>query len=259
MKIYLTGDTHGNDVSKLNSKFFPIGDTLNKNDYVIILGDFGCPWFDLIDNKIENISKPDSEILNFYNNKPWTTLFIPGNHENYNNLKLYPEVILDSICIENGPKVKKISESIYMLQNGFYQFNKKLVYCYGGATSIDKQYRIKDISWWEEEVPNVSDMNKCYLDFINFNKIPNYIFSHTTNSIIIETLIDQKILINFGDNKIKDPVTEYLDNILKYIKNNDKNDIYEMNFCGHFHVDKYLKDHKTLIFYQQILELNVDN
>jgi len=40
MAVYVTGDTHGHwDIKKLNSKNFPEGNSLTKNDYVIILGD----------------------------------------------------------------------------------------------------------------------------------------------------------------------------------------------------------------------------
>ena len=43
--IYITGDTHGNWKSRLHHDVFPEGDTLSKNDYVIICGDFGL-WHD---------------------------------------------------------------------------------------------------------------------------------------------------------------------------------------------------------------------
>lgn len=43
--VYITGDTHGcsKDISKLNNKCFVEGKTLSKEDYIIILGDFGLP------------------------------------------------------------------------------------------------------------------------------------------------------------------------------------------------------------------------
>ena len=44
-RIFLTGDTHiPIDISKLNSKNFPEGKNLTKDDYVIVLGDFGLLW-----------------------------------------------------------------------------------------------------------------------------------------------------------------------------------------------------------------------
>ena len=48
--IYITGDTHGNWKSRLHHDVFPEGDTLSKNDYVIICGDFGL-WHDTEDER----------------------------------------------------------------------------------------------------------------------------------------------------------------------------------------------------------------
>ena len=43
--IYLTGDTHiPIDISKLNTKNFPEQKNLTRNDYIIIIGDFGLYW-----------------------------------------------------------------------------------------------------------------------------------------------------------------------------------------------------------------------
>ncbi len=41
--IYITGDTHG-DVRRLNSTSFFEQKEMTKDDYVIILGDFGLVW-----------------------------------------------------------------------------------------------------------------------------------------------------------------------------------------------------------------------
>ncbi len=43
--IYITGDVHiPVDIKKLSTKNFPKQKELTKNDYVIILGDFGGVW-----------------------------------------------------------------------------------------------------------------------------------------------------------------------------------------------------------------------
>ena len=45
-RIFITGDTHGeNDIGKLNTRLFPIQKQLTKDDYVIIVGDFGACWY----------------------------------------------------------------------------------------------------------------------------------------------------------------------------------------------------------------------
>ena len=72
--IYITGDTHGEiDIGKLSSKNFPQGNSLTKDDYIIILGDFGFIWKNESD-------KTEEYWMKWFKNKPWTTLFIDGNH-----------------------------------------------------------------------------------------------------------------------------------------------------------------------------------
>jgi hypothetical protein len=62
--IFITGDTHGSiDIDKLNSKNFPSGKFLTKNDYVIILGDFGFIWKNEPD-------KTEKYWMNWFKNKP---------------------------------------------------------------------------------------------------------------------------------------------------------------------------------------------
>lgn len=71
-RIFITGDVHcPYDIYKLNSKHFPLGKTLTKNDYVIICGDAGFVW---------SGNKEDEWWIKWISEKPWTTLFVDGNH-----------------------------------------------------------------------------------------------------------------------------------------------------------------------------------
>ena len=53
-------------------------------DYVVLLGDVGLVW----DYKGE--SKTEKWWLDWLEDKSFTTLFIDGNHENFNRLNAYP-------------------------------------------------------------------------------------------------------------------------------------------------------------------------
>ena len=100
--IYITGDTHS-DVSRFSTTEFPEQMLMSKNDYVIVCGDFGLVW---------NGSKRENYWLDWLENKPFTTLFVSGNHENFDMLKTYP------VEEWHGGKVQFIRPSIIHLMRG---------------------------------------------------------------------------------------------------------------------------------------------
>ena len=74
--IYITGDCHCN-FERFNTENFPEQKEMSKDDYVIICGDFGLVW----DNGGEDIWW-----RKWLEQKPFTTLFVDGNHENFDLL-----------------------------------------------------------------------------------------------------------------------------------------------------------------------------
>ncbi|WP_368041519.1 metallophosphoesterase family protein [Bittarella massiliensis (ex Durand et al. 2017)] len=74
--IFITGDTHG-DFTRFSSENFPEQKRMNKEDFVIICGDFGGLW---------DGTRKEHYWLDWLENKPFTTLFVSGNHENYDLL-----------------------------------------------------------------------------------------------------------------------------------------------------------------------------
>ena len=82
MAIYITGDTHG-DFQRFGSKYFPQQKEMSRGDYVVIAGDFGGLW---------DGSQKDQYWLDWLNKKPFTTLFVDGNHENFDRLYNYPVI-----------------------------------------------------------------------------------------------------------------------------------------------------------------------
>ena len=85
MAIYITGDIHGNPVRLGVNSFYEQKefDKDNKDEnIVIILGDFGLVW-----NK-DGEDKNEKYWLDWLEGKPFTTVFVDGNHENFK--RLYP-------------------------------------------------------------------------------------------------------------------------------------------------------------------------
>lgn len=172
--IYVTGDTHGSlDIHKLNTKNF-IQKNMTKEDYVVILGDFGLVW----DN-----SKGDKYWLDWLNKKNFTTLFVDGNHENFDLLNEY------RVEIWCGGKVQKLRDSVIHLMRGqVFSIAGNKVFTMGGGTSVDQKYRIKGESWWEEELPNYEEMMEGLENLAINNWKVDYIFTHAAPNRIMESM-----------------------------------------------------------------------
>ena len=144
--IYVTGDTHAHiDIQKLNTKRFPEQKNLTKDDYLIVCGDFGLVWDESPEERYWRL---------WLDKKNFTVLWVDGNHENFELLKEFP------VINKFGGKVQKISDSIFHLMRGeIYTIEGKTLFCMGGASSIDKELRVPNKSWWEEEIPSSSELN----------------------------------------------------------------------------------------------------
>ena len=70
--IYITGDIHG-DPFRLSTDVFPEQKEMTKDDYVIICGDFGVIWQ-------QKKNKLEEKLLDWLEERPFTTLFVDGNH-----------------------------------------------------------------------------------------------------------------------------------------------------------------------------------
>ena len=101
--IYITGDIHREqDIHKINPREFTVGNSLTENDYVIICGDFGCVW---------DGSTGDNFWLKWLDSLPWNTLFIDGNHENFDVLNTYP------VEEYKGGKVHRIRSKVFHINS----------------------------------------------------------------------------------------------------------------------------------------------
>ena len=74
--VYITGDTHA-VFNRFSTKNFPEQKEMTKDDFVIVCGDFGGIWYD---NEYER------HWLKWLSEKPFTILYVDGNHENFDRL-----------------------------------------------------------------------------------------------------------------------------------------------------------------------------
>lgn len=122
MAVFITGDIHA-DPFRLSSSNFPIGKHLTREDYVIICGDFGCVW---------SLDSRDDINLNWLAKKPFTVLFVDGNHENFDKLYQYPEKDW------HGGRVHELRPNVLHLMRGYvFDIQGHSFFCMGGAMSHD--------------------------------------------------------------------------------------------------------------------------
>ena len=219
--VFITGDTHGSiDIRKLTSEKFPSGNKLTRSDYLIICGDFGLLWDD---------SNEEHYWLKWLDRKPWTTLWIDGNHENYDMIKDYP------IEEWNGAEVQKITNNIiHICRGNAFQLDGINFFFFGGAESHDKEYRELGKSIWEEELPTEEEIQKGREVLEKINYKTDIVITHSMPSDIQNDIFFNK---NYNINILTD-FFEEIDGKLEY----------KMWFSGHYHLSMKHDDKHFLIF-----------
>lgn len=251
MSIWITGDTHGN-IRKFSMDIFPEQKGMTKDDYVIVCGDFGLVW----DYKGEN--KAEKNWLDWLENKPFTTLFVDGNHENFDRLYSYP------VEEWHGGKVHKIRPSVIHLMRGeVFEIDGKKIWAFGGASSHDigdgildpienkekikkwnkqpyRMFRVNHQSWWKEELPSNEEMNNGLRNLLEHDDDVDFIVTHCA---------PQQVASLFSHGLYKpDILTSYFAAIAEDTK-------YTKWFFGHYHDDRQIMG-KFIMLYEQIIRIN---
>lgn len=231
MAIYVTGDTHGHlGISKLNIENFPEQRNLTKKDYVIICGDFGLLW---------NSSKEELYWRDWLEKRNFTTLFVDGNHENFDMLNELEEIDW------NGGKVGYVSESILHLKRGqIFNIDGMSFFVMGGASSIDKFRRCAGIDWWAEEEPNARELE---LGLNNLSQINNKVDVILTHTIPSRYMPELKFYSDYSS------INYYFDHI-------DDTVDYNRWYSGHMHLDMNLiSNNKLYLMYNKIKQVTKED
>lgn len=232
-RFILTGDIHGShSIRKLSSKNFHYNDItppLTKNDYLIITGDFGLIFFP----EGSQYDKEDKYWLRWLEEKPWTTLFVDGNHESFPRLNLYPEEMW------NGGRVHRISDSIFHLMRGqVFTIDDKKFFVVGGGRSHDIEFRTKDVDWWEQEIPSKEERDEAVRNLEKHDWKVDYVITHDAPTSIANRLID-------SPDRKPDEFTDWLEKIANNLEFNQW-------FFGHHHKDEELMDGMFQAMYHDI-------
>ena len=243
MAIYVCGDTHGpTDIGKLTEENWPEQMSLTKDDFLIILGDFGLIWGDK-----ETLFEIDW--LDYLESRPYTTLFVDGNHENFDRLYKFPRV-----KFRNG-YAHQIRSNVYHLMRGYvFDLQGHSFFAFGGAKTRDIQdgiirpkdfrslddakfvyawgkiqglrQRIEGVHWWKQEMPSIAERNRGIKNLEKVNFEVDYVITHCLPFKISSQL--------YPDDD--DIATLYFDSLLaKGLK-------FKEWHCGHYHRTTTLED-----------------
>ena len=251
MACWVTGDIHG-DPRRFSVDSFPEQKEMTRDDFVIILGDFGLVWSN---------SKDEKYWLDWLNDKPFTTLFVDGNHEGFDLLYTYP--IVDF----HGGKAHKIRDNVYHLMRGYvFDICDKKFFAFGGARSHDisdgildpmafdnteefkklyhsfqkhgKMFRVKGFSWWEQEMPNDEELERGRQSLKAVNNEVDFVISHCAPQEV-------QAVMGFTDcDKLTWYFNELLWDGLKFTK----------WFFAHYHVSQQIMG-KFICIYEQIIQI----
>lgn len=245
--IFATGDTHGNFL-RFSTEHFSEQKQMSRDDYVIICGDFGGVW---------NDSAEERYWLDWLDKKPFTTLWVDGNHENYDMLK--------EISVEewHGGKVQRIRPNILHLMRGqLYDIDGYTFFTMGGARSHDikdgilgpespdfktslrlmkarnASFRILHQTWWPEELPSDEEYQTAREALERVNWEVDYVITHCGPTEIAKRIVPESE---------PDHLTDFLDLINKRLK-------FHYWLFGHYHGNQVIDD-KYVLLWEQIVQV----
>jgi len=237
MTVWLTGDTHNaaynrtrlglaHDMSKLGSHRWPIGKTLTAQDVLIICGDtFGVDPLN------------ERYWLDWLSNRPWTTLFVEGNHDNHAVLAGLPSV--DRF----GGQVGQLADHVFHLRRGHvYVVDGLKVLAFGGARSVDKDQRFHGQNWWPEEEPTQREVYDAFDRLAEHGNQVDFVVTHAAPG----SQLAQVDIQEHADAKLRDSTCDALQTFWDELT-------FRHWYCGHYHIDQDLDQISFL--YQRVLQV----
>jgi hypothetical protein len=249
--IYVTGDTHG-DFARFSKKKMRIkGMDLTDKDYMIVCGDLGLCWAK---------DKTFEYNCRIFEQKEHTTLWVQGNHENYDLIEEFP------LEEWHGGKVRHIvRDKVILLERGqVFAIDGKTFFTFGGASSHDVQggildrddcdfdyerrkaidsdlpFRIVHESWRPQELPNEEEMEEGRRNLAKGNYKVDYVITHCCASNLQASLENGPYHIYK-----EDILTDYLQELEEKLE-------YRHWYFGHYHCDRRIDDRHTLLYFSMV-------
>ena len=249
MSIYITGDTHGG-FQRFTTKNFPQLKGMGRDDYIIICGDFGGVWAG---------EQADGPTLDWLDAKPFTTLFVDGNHENFDLLNACPEQEW------HGGRVHQVRPHVLHLMRGqVFEFGGLTWFTMGGAASHDIQdgildpkapdfereywfkrrtrqmFRVKGVSWWPQEMPCEGEYAEAEANLERAGWSVDCVLTHCAPTSVTRAL---------APDYQPDKLTDFLESIKDRCR-------FSRWFAGHYHTNQVI-DERFVIQWEQITKVEL--
>ena len=233
--IYLTGDTHcGADMDKLDTI------RLTSSDKLIIAGDFGLPFLPSDITEYEASNGEDGEYSNwikYLREKPYTVLFIDGNHDNHDWWSEQEVSEMFGGKVQVHPHAPNV---IHLMRGEVYTIEDRKIFTFGGAASTDRGWRIEGVSWWSKEEASDDEIENALENLARHDNKVDLIVTHTLPKSIIAQ-------IPMFSRKLSPCRTaDFLDEVLRRVN-------YKKWYCGHFHTDMDIPEQRVKVLYNDVV------
>lgn len=199
---------------------------LTKNDFVIVCGDLVMIDVDP-DTRAANIEKLEA--------KPYTTLFVDGNHEEFDVLESYP------VEQWHGGNVHRISPSVLHLMRGqVFELEGKTFFAMGEAPTFHKARLMGLIDGPDPGVPTDEEFAEAERNLTQHGWRVDYVLTHSAPTNLIGRIPDRKKVF-------RTTISEWLEDVAERLT-------FDRWFFGHYHCDQEV-DGKYFCLFNQLYEL----
>lgn len=270
--IWMTGDCHAS-YSKFQKANFPIQKEMDKSDYIIVGGDFGI-WHDNAEERYNLNELSNRKFTTLFvdgNHENYSRLcteeyvkYMRGEDITGADQGEFP--LVDMF----GGKVQKIRDGVYHLLRGeIYTIHGKKILAFGGASSHDisdgildranfasddefyetvylwrktrRMWRIKDVSWWPQEIPNEDEMRHCMENLAKHDFKVDYIVTHCAPEMMHR-------LMGYGD----------VDACNRFLQKVAEKTTFDKWFFGHYHNDQAMNSQYYVLYHNIYLAHDAD-
>lgn len=169
-KVYITGDTHGMVLPRLEALSY-VDNFVPEETMLIILGDAGFNYY---------LGKRDKRLKREVEEKGVYIYCVRGNHEarpseSLGMHRIYDDNVGGTVWIEDDyPHIR------YFCEWGLYEIQGLTTLVIGGAYSVDKFYRLeRGFRWFENEQLHQIEMDCCLRNMKELHTKFDLVLTHT--------------------------------------------------------------------------------